>query len=58
MTKKEKDIFKGIYDKAISDYMSYVMARKETPVDILERACVLTELNTLLFPEEFTEQGA
>lgn len=57
MTKKEKEIFKGIHDEAIGAYMVYVMRHEDAPIDVLERACVLSQLNTLFFSEEFSEQG-
>ena len=58
MTKKETAIFKDMYDEAIGGYMKYVMAHENVPADVLERACVLTELNTLFFPKDCLEQGA
>lgn len=59
MTKKEKAVFDKIYDAGMSAYMQYVMKRDTAiPADVLERACVLTELREALFLKDDMEQGA
>lgn len=55
MTKKETAIFRNMYDEAMSEYMKYVMAHENAPVDVLERACVLTKLDALFFPKDCLE---
>lgn len=58
MTKKELAIFNDMYDKALGEYMKYVMAHENVPSVILERACVLEELKMALFPKVDIEVGA
>lgn len=58
MTKRETTIFNDMYDKALRDYMRYVMAHESIPSDVLERACVFTELKLALFPKVNSEVGA
>lgn len=58
MTKKETAIFKNMYNEAMSEYMKYVMVHENAPVDVLERACVLSQLDTLFFPKDYMEQWA
>lgn len=58
MTKKETAIFNNLHDEALSKYMRLVMSHKDVPVDVLERACVYTELREALFSKDEIEDGA
>lgn len=59
MTKRETTIFNDMYDKALGDYMKYVMTHETfIPTDVLERACVFTELKEALFSKADSEVGA
>ena len=59
MTKKETAIFMKFYNEGLSTYMEYAMKHEAAPLDILERAVVLSELRKALIDNhDMTEAGA
>lgn len=51
MTKKEITILREFYDKALSDYMVYVVKKESASSDVLERACAVMEIYNALLGE-------
>lgn len=60
MTKKEIAAFNRLHDEALGKYMEYVMKGNafNAPSDVLERACVFSELKKMFFPDDIVETGA
>ena len=44
MTKKELTVLRSLKDRAMNEYMSYVMKNENVPTDVLERAVVYCEI--------------
>lgn len=51
MTKREITILREFYDKAMADYMVYVVKKKNAPSEVLERACAVMEIYNALLGE-------
>lgn len=57
MTKKEQAIFRKIYDREVNEYMRCVASGQSVPASITISACLMFELNRLLFSDECSEDG-
>lgn len=51
MTKKEKTVLRGFYEREMEIYMSYVLKHEHCPGDVLERACLAQEIYKALVSE-------
>lgn len=51
MTKKETTILRGMYDEAMDNYMAFVLKHENAPADILERACIMTDIYKTLIKD-------
>lgn len=58
MTKKETAILRNMYDEAMDRYMEYVRSKESAPVEVIERACAISDVWKALSVNDDSVEGA